>query len=262
MNQVVQASTNSEIMESVLIKGDLAKLTPDDRNTYYMRVCESLGLNPLTRPMEYITLNGKMVMYAKRDAADQLRKINGVNIQILEQRAEGDLYIVTVEATDKTGRRDQDMGVVTLPKGGGDFRANAILKCITKAKRRVTLSICGLGFLDETEVEDIPAPAKKWPVPTPQIANPSPTSPPRSQAAGQPASSAEKPFDSEDDAGNLSREGWSDIEVQIDDALAEAATHGMPTLKKEWAATHVNYRGKLKARLDGLHKPAAEKVGA
>ena len=27
------------------------------------------------------------------------------------------------------------------------------MKCETKAKRRVTLSICGLGMLDETEVE-------------------------------------------------------------------------------------------------------------
>jgi hypothetical protein len=40
-------------------------------------------------------------------------------------------------------------------------RANTILKAVTKAKRRVTLSICGLGFLDETEVEDIPAAAKR-----------------------------------------------------------------------------------------------------
>jgi len=35
--------------------------------------------------------------------------------------------------------------------------ANAFLKCETKAKRRVTLSICGLNMLDETEVDDIPA---------------------------------------------------------------------------------------------------------
>jgi hypothetical protein len=45
----------------------------------------------------------------------------------------------------------------------GEIRANLILKAITKAKRRATLSICGLGFLDETEVEDIPAAAKTKP---------------------------------------------------------------------------------------------------
>jgi hypothetical protein len=30
------------------------------------------------------------------------------------------------------------------------------MKAVTKAKRRATLSVCGLGFLDETEVQDIP----------------------------------------------------------------------------------------------------------
>ena len=30
------------------------------------------------------------------------------------------------------------------------------MRCETKSKRRVTLSICGLGLLDETEVETIP----------------------------------------------------------------------------------------------------------
>ena len=37
----------------------------------------------------------------------------------------------------------------------GEARANAILKCVTKAKRRVTLSLCGLGFLDEEEVRTL-----------------------------------------------------------------------------------------------------------
>jgi hypothetical protein len=37
----------------------------------------------------------------------------------------------------------------------GNF-GNALMKAVTKAKRRVTLSICGLGMLDETEVETIP----------------------------------------------------------------------------------------------------------
>jgi hypothetical protein len=34
--------------------------------------------------------------------------------------------------------------------------ANALMKAETKAKRRVTLSIAGLGWLDETELETIP----------------------------------------------------------------------------------------------------------
>jgi hypothetical protein len=37
----------------------------------------------------------------------------------------------------------------------GDALANALTKSETKAKRRVTLSIAGLGWLDETELETI-----------------------------------------------------------------------------------------------------------
>jgi hypothetical protein len=49
----------------------------------------------------------------------------------------------------------------------GETAANQTMKAVTKAKRRVTLSLSGLGFLDETEVADIPAEAKKNPTPEP-----------------------------------------------------------------------------------------------
>jgi hypothetical protein len=38
----------------------------------------------------------------------------------------------------------------------GDALANALMKCETKAKRRVPLSLAGLGWLDETELATIP----------------------------------------------------------------------------------------------------------
>jgi hypothetical protein len=47
-------------------------------------------------------------------------------------------------------------GAVSIVNVNGEARANAMMKAETKAKRRVTLSICGLGMLDETEVESIP----------------------------------------------------------------------------------------------------------
>jgi thioredoxin-like negative regulator of GroEL len=63
---------------------------------------------------------------------------------------------VHVRARTADGRQDEDMGVVNIDGLAGDAAANAILKAITKAKRRVTLSICGLGWLDETEADAIP----------------------------------------------------------------------------------------------------------
>jgi hypothetical protein len=104
-----------------------------------------------------MNLQGRLQLYAKRDAADQLRRLRNVSVEILHQGLSEDLYSVHVQATDPTGRKDEDLGVVPLPANvKGEFRANMILKAVTKAKRRVTLSICGLGFLDETEVDSIP----------------------------------------------------------------------------------------------------------
>jgi hypothetical protein len=61
------------------------------------------------------------------------------------------------------GRTDAAKGAVNISGLKGEALANALMKAETKAKRRATLSICGLGFLDETEVEDIPASAKDSP---------------------------------------------------------------------------------------------------
>src|SRR5690606_4394457 len=106
---------------------------------------------------EYITLNGKLTLYAKRDATDQLRKIHGVSVEITGREMYGDsIYVVTARARDSQGRTDEAIGAVSIAGLKGEALANAIMKAETKAKRRVTLSICGLGWLDETEVSTVP----------------------------------------------------------------------------------------------------------
>ena len=140
------------MVEKVVIQGDLSTLTAQERLSYYKQVCESIGLNPLTKPFEYIKLNNKLTLYAKRDATDQLRSLKGISIKITARDKVNDLYIVIAQATDRNGRMDESIGAVNLAGLKGDHAANAIMKCETKAKRRVTLSIAGLGFLDETEV--------------------------------------------------------------------------------------------------------------
>lgn len=144
------------IVEQVVVQGDLAKLNAQQRVTYYRQVCESLGLNPYTRPFDYIVLNGKLTLYAKRDATDQLRKLHRVSVAITGRDHMDDLYAVTARATMPDGRTDESIGAVAISSLKGDARANAVMKAETKAKRRVTLSIVGLGWLDETEIETIP----------------------------------------------------------------------------------------------------------
>ncbi len=153
---VVATQDQNQIIEQVVVQGDLSRLRPEQRAQYYVRVCESLGVNPLTRPFEYIVLNGRLTLYARRDCTDQLRRIHGINISIVSRERMDDLYIVTARATDRSGRQDESTGVVSLAGLRGDALANALMKAETKAKRRVTLSLVGLGWLDETELETVP----------------------------------------------------------------------------------------------------------
>src|SRR5919109_1442030 len=145
-----------EVLEQVLIGGDLPGLTSQQRADYYGAVCRALGLNPLTKPFEYLTLNGKLRLYALRDCADQLRRLHGISIYIANRERLSDIYIVTARAKDRQGREDESTGAVPLGNLRGDALANALMKAETKAKRRVTLSIAGLGWLDETELDTIP----------------------------------------------------------------------------------------------------------
>jgi hypothetical protein len=144
------------VIEQVVVGGDLSKLSARDRLNFYNAICKSVGLNPLTRPFDYLHLSGKLVLYAKRDATDQLRKIHGVSIEKLERETVEGIYVVTAYARDAQGRVDSSIGAVPIENLKGEARANSFMKAETKAKRRVTLSICGLGMLDETEVGSIP----------------------------------------------------------------------------------------------------------
>lgn len=143
-------------IESVLIQGNLAQLNPEQRVSYYKAVCDSVGLNPLTKPFDYITLNGKLVLYATKGATDQLRNVHRVSVQIVDRSIVDDCYVVTAKAINPDGRCDESTGAVTIAGLKGDAKCNAMMKAETKAKRRVTLSLCGLGMLDESEIETIP----------------------------------------------------------------------------------------------------------
>ncbi len=110
MSNLVQTSA----IESALINNDLSKLSPEHRLKYYKNVCDSVGLNHLTQPLSYIVLNGKLTLYAKRDATDQLRKIHGVSITKVEKELVGDIYTVTAYAKDVNGKEDSDMGAVDV----------------------------------------------------------------------------------------------------------------------------------------------------
>lgn len=157
MNAIAKVSESaSAIVERVIINGDLSKLTPAERISYYNEVCKSVGLNPLTKPFDYISLNGKLTLYALRACTDQLRSIYGVSVEEMTESEREGVFIVTAKVRNAENRTDIAKGAVNIAGLKGENLANAMMKAETKAKRRATLSLCGLGWLDESEVDSIP----------------------------------------------------------------------------------------------------------
>lgn len=151
-----------KVLEKIALSDDLSLLSDEERVGYYHHICESLGLDPATKPFAFLTFeDGKMKLYALRNATDQLRDKHDVSVSIVRQERVGDyVYMMTARAKTKDGRVDEAVGAVPLRDDFGNVLSarqlsNAIMTCETKAKRRVTLSICGVSMLDESEVADI-----------------------------------------------------------------------------------------------------------
>ena len=147
----------ARMLERVVVRGDLSVMSDQDKVRYYRQVCSVVGIPLELRPFEFIKLNGREVLYVLRSCTEYLRDQRGIACTI-ESRKElpGELFEVVVKVIDRTGRTDFGSGIVSLRGLSGEARANAMMKAETKAKRRATLSISGLGLLDESEVSEHP----------------------------------------------------------------------------------------------------------
>lgn len=148
---------SQDIIQSLVLDGDISKMNPQQKVEYYNRFCQSLGLNPLTQPFQIIKFQGKEKLYATKDCTEQLRKLHNVSISELTSQELRGVFVVTAKAVDSAGKTDAATGAVNIDGLKGEGLANALMKAETKAKRRVTLSICGLGILDESELETMPS---------------------------------------------------------------------------------------------------------
>lgn len=157
-------------LTAVVTDGDCSKLNETQRRDYYLARCDAAGLDPRTAPFMFTKLNNKLVLYALKSATDQLASNNRVVTTIISRETVEGVYAVTVRATAADGRSTEDVGAVPIGGVKGENLANALMKAVTKAKRRAILSLCGLGMTDETELDTIPAAAKVAALPPSQPA--------------------------------------------------------------------------------------------
>lgn len=152
MNSLSQMS--SELIEKITLQNDLAGMSSLQKVQYVKGICNTMGLNPLTKPIQLIKFQGREIPYVTKDGGEQLRKLNKISITKIDTKIlDGGVYVATACASAPDGRTDSSTGVISISGLKGDALANAMMKAETKSKRRVTLSICGLGFLDESEID-------------------------------------------------------------------------------------------------------------
>ena len=158
VNGVPTPMITAETVEKALMVGDFSKMDAQTRVAYYLAVCQSAGLNPLTRPfIPMKTQSGEVVLYATRECAEQLRAKHRMSIRIVSRERFDDLYCVTVLGSLPDGRTEEAQGIVEIHNLKGQALANALMRAESKAKRRATLALCGLGiaFLDEAPGHDV-----------------------------------------------------------------------------------------------------------
>jgi hypothetical protein len=151
------------IQESIVLRGDLSGLNEQQKKNYYLFRCRQVGLDAAAKPFDLLKLNGKEILYANAGATQQLCAIHKLSTQITHRERIDDIYVVSVRVTGADGRVSENQGAVSVGAARGDALANAILKSTTKAIRRAVLAHCGLGMMDETEVETIPGAVRAAP---------------------------------------------------------------------------------------------------
>lgn len=159
-------------VEQALIGGNLINLSSEERVSLVMATCKSLRLNPLTNPFIFILVQDwendseRLILYASRNCTDQLRMIHGVTeVQPLEQWDEDEMLMARAYLRDRSGRCASDIGAIprkryskkkgTFYELSGSMLANAKMHVGTKATRRATLKLVGLGgaVIDESELD-------------------------------------------------------------------------------------------------------------
>ena len=152
-------------LERVVTMGDLRDLTPVERVNYYLDLCQSLGLNPRSRPFDWILFKGeneteKLSLYPNSSCMAQLRNLHRIRVEITRREVVGEMFVCEARGTLPDGRTDTASKYV--PIGGtrrdgstyklsGAMLANAFMRAETGAKRRLTLSIVGLAGIPDRE---------------------------------------------------------------------------------------------------------------
>ena len=157
-------TVSDSTMVHVVGSGDLAGLSPGQKVEYYNAVCLSTGLNPLTKPFDFISFKGKVVLYPNRNCVDQLVSMQELSVDYSNVHEDLERKLVIQWATvSSPGRSLKDMAVLSTQEAdkqgklhdltGQDY-GNLLMKLLTKCRRRAVLAFSGLPYDGLTPDDD------------------------------------------------------------------------------------------------------------
>jgi len=155
-NQIEPGLNPAQLFSRYVLTNSLSGFTDQQRAQLIGHLCKTWHLDFNQQPFIIIKTQGKEKLYLSKAGAEQVRNRNNVSIDSVDTKIEDGLVLVTAAASLPSGRHDSDLGTVSIKGLVGDALADAILKAVTKAKRRVTLSICGLPMSEVSDSESAP----------------------------------------------------------------------------------------------------------
>lgn len=134
-------------IQAIIVRdgGKCDALNDVQRVGYLNFLCAKACVDPTLRPFDLIPTKNGLRPYANKDCAALIRDGRGVSVTELKMQVVNNICIATASGRDRTGRVDTEIGACPM----GEEPHNNMMKAVTKAKRRLTLSLCRLGSLVE-----------------------------------------------------------------------------------------------------------------
>ena len=126
-------------------------LSDEQKAEYVNYLCSKVGIDPTFRPIDIIATKNGLKPYLNKGAGEIIRDTRKISIDDMQIKEVNNMWVATCRVKSLDGRIDTDVGV--CPKTGTQKSPMApndsLMKAVTKAKRRATLSMCGLGAIIE-----------------------------------------------------------------------------------------------------------------
>lgn len=168
-NEYIPTDNEKKLLMKFALEGSVHTWSQQDKVAYLACVNKKAGLpfgtiGLLRTEYEDWKTKQKVIKefpYASRQTTIELAASREISLEQKKEYIAQDEARYTYRATDiRTGRFIEAVGSCSLINSKGNpldatARSNKIMHAETKAKRRASLEICGLAFLDDTEVDSV-----------------------------------------------------------------------------------------------------------